>query len=143
MKKRTIRIIALVVALSLILSTVAFAATTASAYIAATNAWITRDSNDSSTVEVNFYIVGTNTMDQIGAKKILLYEQTTHGWILVKTYNYTDSLYASTLMKSNSGMHAGYVTYDGSASKGYYAVVKFYSEKDGGSDNYNHETPIG
>lgn len=143
MKKKTIRIIAIGILLAMVLSTAAFAAINASAYITATNAWITRDSNDSSTVEVNFYIVGTNIMDQIGVKKILLYEKTGNTWYLVKTYNYTDALYESTLMRANSSAHVGYVSYEGSATKEYYATVKFYSEKDGGSDNYNQNTPVG
>lgn len=143
MKNKAIRVLSIVLLLSMILSTAAFASVTASEYIAVTSAWITRDSNDSSTVKVNFYIVGTNMMDRIGAKKILLYEETTHGWILVKTYNYTDSLYADTLMASDSGIQAGYVSYEGSSSKDYYATVKFYAEKDGGSDNYNQNTPVG
>ena len=54
MRKKFFRIIALIIALTLLLSTAAFAAVNASAYINVTNAWITRDGN---TVKVEFYII--------------------------------------------------------------------------------------
>lgn len=140
MRKKTLRILVIVILLSMLLTTAAFAAISASEYIAATNTWITRDGN---TVKVNFSIIGTNMMDQIGVKKILLYEKTGNTWNLVKTYNYTDPLYASTLMISTSAGHSGHVSYSGSASKDYYAKVTFYAEKDGGSDTIQQNTPIG
>lgn len=138
MRKKTLRIVALIVALTLLLSTAAFAAVNASDYIAVTNAWITRDGN---TVEVNFWIIGTGTMDQIGIKYIYLYEKTGNTWYLVKTFAYTDPLYATTLMGSSTYFKAGYVTYSGSASKSYYADCRFYAEKDGGSDTIQQYTP--
>ncbi len=138
MRKKTIRIIALIIVLTMLLSTVAFAGTNASAYIAATNAFITRDGN---TVEVDFWIVGTDTMDQIGVKYIYLYEKNGYSWNLVKTFAYTNPIYSATLMDSNTGAHAGYVTYSGSAYKNYYADCRFYAEKNGGSDTIQQYTP--
>lgn len=140
MRKKTLRILAIVILLSMLLSTATFAAVTASEYIAVTNTWISRDGN---TVKVNFYIVGTNTMDQIGVKKILLYEKNGNTWSLVETYNYTDPLYAATMMGSSTAGKSGHVPYSGSASKDYYAKVTFYAEKDGGSDTFVQETPVG
>ena len=137
MRKKFFRIIALIIALTLLLSTAAFAAVNASAYINVTNAWITRDGN---TVEVNFWIIGTGTMDQIGVKYIYLYEKTGNTWYWVKTFSYTDPLYTN-MMDTNTGTHATYVTYSGSASKSYYASCRFYAEKDGGSDTISQETP--
>jgi hypothetical protein len=61
----------------------------------------------------------------------------------VKTYAYTNPLYASTLMASSTYVHAGYVTYNGSSNKQYFASCEFYAEKDGGSDTYPQDTPIG
>ena len=138
MRKKSLRTIALIVALVLLLSSTVFAAENASDYIAVTSAWITRDGN---TVEVNFYIVGTGTMDQIGVKYIYLYEKNGYTWSLVKTFAYTDPLYATTLMDSSSAGHAGYVTYSGSASKSYFANCRFYAEKNGGSDTISQNTP--
>ncbi len=140
MRKRTIRIIAFLVILTLLLSTAAFAAINASEYITMTNAWITRNGN---TVKVNFTIVGTDTMDQIGVKYVYLYEKNGNTWSLVKTFAYTNSQYAATMMASSVSAHAGYLSYSGSASKDYFASCRFYAEKDGGSDTISQDTPIG
>ncbi|MBR3586064.1 MAG: hypothetical protein IKO00_08595 [Oscillospiraceae bacterium] len=137
MRKKFFRIIALIIALTMLLSTAAFAAVNASAYINVTNAWITRDGN---TVKVNFWIVGTDTMDKIGVKYIYLYEKTGNTWYWVKTFSYTDPLYPN-MMDTNTSAHATYVTYSGSASKSYYADCRFYAEKDGGSDTIQQNTP--
>ena len=137
MKKKTILTIALILALTMILSTAAFAAMNASAYITATSAWITRNGN---TVKVNFSIVGNGTMDQIGVKYVYLYERNGNSWNLVKTFDYTDPDYASTMMDSNTGAHAAYLSYSGSASKSYYADCRFYAEKNGGSDTIQQYT---
>ena len=140
MRKRTIRIIAFLVVLTLLLSTAAFAAINASEYITMTNAWITRNGN---TVKVNFTIVGTDTMDQIGVKYVYLYEKNGNTWSLVKTFAYTNAQYSATMMASSISAHAGYLSYSGSANKQYYADCRFYAEKDGGSDTIPQETPIG
>ena len=141
MKNKTTRVIALIVVLMLMLSTVAFAKPTASAYINATSAWITRSGN---TVKVNYYIIGTGTMDKIGVKYIYLYESTDYGWTLVKTFDYTDPLYAADMMNYNSTAKAAYLPYNyGSPDKLYFADCRFYAEKDGGSDTIPQNTPIG
>jgi hypothetical protein len=120
------------------MSTAAYATVTASEYIAATSAWITRDGND---VKVNFFIVGTNMMDKIGVKYIYLYEKNGNTWSLVEAFDYTDPSYASTMMGSNTSAKSGHVTYSGYASKHYYADCRFYAEKDGGSDTFQQDTP--
>ena len=132
MKRKALRVIAIIVIIVMLMSTVAFATVEASAYIAATSAGIIRDGD---TVSVNFYIVGTDTMDLIGVKYIYLYELNGSTWSLVKTYSYTSPLYAATLMVSNSSSNAGSVNYSGSAEKQYYALCWFYAEKDGGHDS--------
>ncbi len=138
MKNKAFRIIVLVVALILILSTAAFAAMNASAYITATNAWITRSGN---TVKVNFSIVGNGTMDKIGVKYVYLYEKNGTDWDLVETFDYTDPDYDDIMMDTDIGGHAGYLPYSGSASKNYYADCRFYAERNGGSDTIQQYTP--
>lgn len=138
MKIKYLRILMLFLALVMILSMAALAAVTESDYIAATSAWITRDSN---TVKVNFYIVGTGTMDKIGVKNIYLYEKNGNTWSLVKTFDYTDSVYAADMMNTNSTAKAAYLSYSGSATKSYYAICRFYAEKNGGSDTIQQNTP--
>lgn len=131
MKKKIVRIIAIVLTCLFMLSTVAFAAINASEYISATSAWITLDGN---TVKVHFSIIGADIMDQIGVKYIYLYEKNGITWSLKKAFNYNDVLYASTMMTTNTAMHSGNVSYAGSADKQYYATCWFYAEKNGGSD---------
>ncbi len=138
MKKRTFRVLALFVILSMLLATCAFAAMYASEYIAATSTWITRTGN---TVKVNFTIVGTKTMDKIGVKYVYLYEKNGNSWNLVETFDYTDSDYDDIMMDSSSSGHAGYLPYSGYANKNYYADVRFYAEKNGGSDTIQQDTP--
>ncbi len=138
MRKRSFRVIALLFALLLLLSTAAFAAQNASAYITATSAWITRDGN---TVKVNYYIVGTDTMDMIGVKYVYLYELNGNTWSLVKTFSYTNPQYTTTMVNYNSGAKAAYLSYSGSSTKSYYADCRFYAGKDGGSDTIPQNTP--
>lgn len=131
MKKKVLRIITLFLICILMLSCVAYAAINASEYINVTSAWITRDGGS---VQVHFYILGTDTMDQIGVKYIYLYEKNGNVWSLKKVFNYTDPLYTSTMMGTNSAVNSGNVSYSGSADKQYYATCWFYAEKNGGSD---------
>lgn len=139
MNKKVLRATALIVMLTLLLTTAAFAAMEASEYINSTGAWITRSGN---TVKVNFTIVGTDTMDQIGLKYVYLYEKNGNTWSLVKTFAYTNSQYASTMMASSIAAHSGNLQYSGSANKQYYADCRFYAEKDGGSDTFQQYTSI-
>ncbi len=140
MKKNVIRTIAVVLLLTLLLSTVSFAAQRSSEYIAINNAYITRSGDD---VNVYFYIVGCNFMDKIGATKIYIYEQNGTHWPLVKTFDSDDSQYTSLMISTNTYTKSSHVTYtEGSASKNYYAIVKFYAEKDGGSDTIPQDTPV-
>ena len=139
MSKKTLRTIAVVLLLTLVLSLSSFAAQRSSEYIAITNAYITRSGDN---VNVYFYIVGCNFMDVIGAKKIYLYEQNGTTWSLVKTFDSDDSQYASHMIATNTSAKSDHVTYtEGSATKNYYAEVRFYAEKDGGSDTIPQETP--
>ncbi len=137
--KHTLRNISLVIFLLLLITTAVSAAETASEYINVTSAWITRDGDN---VKVNFYIVGTNMMDQIGVKYIYLYEKNGSTWSLVEAFDYTDPSYASTMMGSNTSIKSGHVTYSGDASKKYFADCWFYAEKDGGSDTFEQDTPV-
>lgn len=141
MKQRVIRSFSFVLVLALLISTAAFAVETSSLYIAATNAYITRSGDN---VNIYFYIVGRSaSMDKIGAIKIFLYEQNGTTWSRVKTFDSDDSLYTSDMIDTNTGAMSSHVTYtEGSASKNYYAIVKFYAEKDGGSDTIPQDTPV-
>lgn len=140
MNKKAFRVFIAAIILTLLFSTVSYASQTSSEYIAITNAYITRSGDN---VNVYFYIVGCHTfMDRIGATKVYVYEQNGTTWSLVKTFDSDDSLYTSDMIDTNTGAKSSHVTYtEGSATKNYYALVKFYAEKDGGSDTIPQETP--
>ena len=141
MNRKIPRIIALILLLVLLFSTAAYASVTSSLYIAATNAYVTRSGDN---VNVYFYIVGRSaSMDVIGATKIYVYEQNGTYWSLVKTFDSDDSQYTSDMIGTNTGIKSSHVTYtEGDATKNYYAIVKFYAEKDGGHDSFNQDTPV-
>ncbi len=141
MKTKALRILIVVIILSTLLSTATHASQTSSAYIAITNAYITRSGDD---VNVYFYIVGRDIhMDKIGATKIFLYEQNGTTWSRVITFDSDDSQYSSAMIATNTYTISSHVTYsEGSASKNYYAIVRFYAEKDGGSDTIPQDTPV-
>lgn len=136
--KKIIRIVALCLLLSLLLSFAAFAAMESSAYISYTSAVITKSGN---TINVVFEIYGRNIMDKIGVTTIYLYEKTGNTWYLVKTFDYTDPLYAADMMAYNTGIKYDSVSYSGNGSKDYYANVNFYAERNGGYDTYSQDTP--
>ena len=135
MRKKCVQVVVLAIVLTLLISTVASAAMESSDYISATSAGIIRNGN---TVTVNFYIAGVGMMDLIGVKYIYLYEKNGLNWSLVKTFDYTDPLYATAMMQSNTNTKNGSVSYTGSAGKQYLASCWFYAEKDGGSDTFPH-----
>ncbi len=138
MAKKTVRIIALFLLLSLLLSFAAFAVMNSSAYIAYTAAVITKSGN---TINVVFEFNGRNIMDKIGVTTIDLYEKDGNTWSLVKTFDYTDSLYAADMMAYNASIKYDSVSYSGNGSKDYFATVYFYAERNGGYDTYSQNTP--
>lgn len=137
MKKKTARLLVFVIVLSLLLSTMAFAAQTSSAYIAATNAYFTRSGND---VNIYFSIVGRGIMNEIGVSVIYLYERTGNTWHLVCTFDSSDSNYTADMLSYNTSAKADHVTYAGSSSKDYYAILYFYAADDNGSDTIPYYT---
>lgn len=134
MRKRIIRLLAIVIILALILSTTVFAAMDASQYLSYYNAYITKSGN---TIKVNFEVHGTRGMDYIGATEIYLYEKTSSSgsWTLVQTYLSTDPTYTSSMIEINTTFKDDYVSYSGNSSYQYKAYVTVYAEKNGGSDS--------
>lgn len=130
--KRAARVFSLVLAILLclgILSTVASAE--GSAYIS--NYVTNMAAGSSGKVTVWYQITGTEQMDEIGAIKIVIYENGTQ----VKTYKYTDT---AGMMSYNIGIHGGGITYSGIVGKTYYAHVTYQAGKDGGWDNRSVDT---
>lgn len=137
MKKRTVRILAIVFAIFLLLSTVAFAAQESSAYIAATSANITFSGND---VNVYFTIVGKHLMNEIGVSKILLFEQNGNTWTRVYTFKADNPTYTAHMLSYNTSAKADSVTYSGDSTKNYYAILYFYAADAYGSDTIPYVT---
>lgn len=137
MKKRTLRILAFVFALCLLLSTVAFAAQESSAYIAATNGYITFSGNN---VNVYFSVVGSHIMNEIGVSEIRLFEKNGNKWTRVYTFEADDPAYTADMLSYNTSAKADHVTYAGDSSKNYYAILYFYAADSNGSDTITYYT---
>lgn len=136
MKKFT-QYLCVLIALLTLFTTTAFAAeykgSRASSYFVATSAKL---KNTSSGLEITFDVTGTATMDQIGARSVVIQKSTDgSSWSTVKTY--TKDAYPE-MLASNTGAHTGSFTYV--AAKGYYykAYVVFYAKKGTGTGEYTH-----
>lgn len=137
MKKRILRILALVFVVSMLLSTIAFAVQDSSAYIGATSAYITYSGNN---INVYFTVVGSHRMDEIGVSEILLYEQNGNTWSLVCDFEADNPTYTADMLSYNASAKADHVTYSGNSTKNYYAIVYFYAADANGSDTIEYIT---
>ncbi len=137
MKKKIIRVGAFILLLCFLLSTLAFASTTSSAYIAYTNGYFTRSGND---VNIYFSIVGRGLMNEIGVSEIYLYEKTGNTWNLVYIFDSNDSNYTADMLSYNTSAKADHVTYAGFSSRDYFAILNFYAADNNGSDTIPHYT---
>lgn len=80
---------------------------------------------------VTYVVYGTDTMDKLGAKTILVEEWDGTGWVKTGTYSATKntSFYASDVSE-----HAGTVYFYGVPGVDYRATLTAYAELDGGWD---------
>ena len=137
MKKKTLRLLALICILTLLLGTVSFASENSSAYISSTSGYITYSGNN---INVYFTIVGRHRMDEIGVSEILLYEQNGNTWNRVYTFEADDPAYTADMLSYNTSAKADHVTYSGDSSKNYYAILYFYAADANGSDTIPYIT---
>lgn len=139
MKKRLARLVALFLIFALtICPMTAFAAAgdpgvspQASNYINSTYAQIT---NKSGTITVGFSIAGTGYMTRIGATQIQVKNSS---GAVVKTFHYSTT---DGMMASGAYTHSGSVSFQGSASGKYYAVVSFRAGNGTGYDTDTYVT---
>ena len=131
MKKTIARIVALILIFCLLLSTVAFASTTSSAYIAVTSAYFIRSGD---TVNIYFTIVGRGLMNEIGVSENWLYEKNGNSWNWVYTFYASDANYTADMLSYNTTAKADQVAYSGSSTKDYLAILYFYAADNNGSD---------
>lgn len=117
--------------LSLCFTLAITASARASLYFSRYSANIYIESKNS--LSVCFDALGTSEMDQIGAKTIVLQEQTaTSNWTTIKTYYVSD--YPS-MMGNKTTYYSGDVPYANCIpNASYRAVVTLWAGKDGGGD---------
>lgn len=82
-----------------------------------------------------FDVLGTSTMDTIGASQLEVYTST-GGY--VRTYYATNPMYEEFMMSTDNYYHSGYILFRGEAGVSYYAVITFTATKDGvtGTETY-------
>lgn len=137
MRKKLRKVVALILALAVVMSTVALAADArASSHISGYRAYIVATGNGNMNVE--FAVIGTGTMTKLGAKTIQIY---TGNGTLVKTFNYTTAGYGS-MMGANTAMYSSSISYSGIYCQNYYAVVMFYAANGSGSDVIPYTTAM-
>lgn len=129
MVKKAIRVIAIIMAVAMLLSTAAFAdaeSVRASKFISYTSAGVIAEGNG--VISIEFLVAGTEPMTEIGACTIMLYENDS----LIKTFKYTDVGYED-MMGYGVTVYGSSVAYKGVPGREYYAVVTFYAMNDNGS----------
>ena len=131
MKKKSIRVIVFALVLCVAISTIALASTESSDYIGYTNAYFTRSGNN---VNIYFSIVGRGIMNEIGVSEIYLYEKTGNTWNLVYIFDSSNSDYTDDMLSFNTSAKADHLTYSGSSTKDYLAILYFYAADNNGSD---------
>ena len=127
--RKNIALTALLLVFIFSISAVANAAVLSSEYIREARANTTV--NSQGTVNVSFRIYGTNKMDVLGAKTIIVQEQApgSSQWTAVATYSAENN---SNMLKYNTSMHSSSISYSGAKSGySYRAKVYFYAEKGG------------
>lgn len=137
MKHKTFRFVTLVLTCALLFATFspALASTNrASDYFSYTDVWATRLGNGKFAIE--FDINSTHTMQQLGATKIVIWEQQNDGtYDSVKTFS-------SGLMDTNTTSAYGIVTYQGTSGVKYYATAALYAKNSSGSETLYSSTNI-
>ena len=141
MNKRPMQIISLVMVVVLLLGGMSVAeaanmSTRASDYFWYTDAWATPTGNGS--VIVEFDVSTTDTMKEVGATQIVIYEQQSTGvYKSVKTF----TRYNTTgMIDTNCSCNYCRVSYSGTAGTKYYAVVTFYAKDANGSETLKMTT---
>ena len=139
--KRFIRLVCLIMVFATLAAFPAHAqeqSARASSYLSAYRAYCTKTS--STTVVVSYQVIGTDIMDEIGAKEVKVqYSSDQVNWTTARTYlkaNYT-SMY-----DTNTSMHGVELTCTVPAGMYYRAKVTFYAAKDGGFAERYYTTAI-
>ena len=101
----------------------------ASAYFSYTNVHV----NDigGGTLRIKVHVLGTGTMQEIGATQVIVYEKQSDGsYDPVRTYTSSE---CPSLLSYNRASHISYITHYGTPGKSYYALCAFYAKNSTGS----------
>ena len=131
-KSAAIRIIACLLVMVMVcpMGASAVVQSRASAYLDSYNAYVYLPGNGE--VQVYFNARGTNTMDELGALSVAIYESTDGtNWTWKKTFTHDST---SGMLSYNDDFHASHVTYNGVAGRYYKAYVCIWGGKDGQGD---------
>ena len=130
MRKKTLRIVSLVLVAAALLTNMVFAAESReSKYISNYFAMVADAGNG--LVKVNFDITGTRRLPKLGAMKIDIYS-ISEGKVF--TFDYTDPDYTDDMMGTDTFAYANSIYYQGKVGEKYAALVTFYAADDKGSD---------
>ena len=129
--KKLGRMVALILAFSLLLASSAFAATKASSQILKHSIDITANKGGEIAIEVS--VTGNGLMKQIGVEKIKIYE---NGTTLVESLNKDDS----GMSKKNATSYANTIYFDGETGTRYRVEVSVFAEDAGGDSDSRSKT---
>ena len=136
MRKKTLRIVSLVLVAAALLTNMVFAAESReSKYISNYTAMVVDAGNG--LVKVNFSISGTRKLPQLGAMKIDIYS-ISEGKVF--TFDYTNPEYTDDMMGTDTFFFGNSLYYQGKVGEKYAAIVRFYAADDKGSDTATYET---
>ena len=128
---KTLRVLFLVVAISVLLSVAAFAAPMrASKYLSVYSARLTKTSNGD--LSLYFHVTAPATMDHLGASRIARQRYTGSYWRTEYNFTYPET---PELQGTGVGIYSGTIVYTPQYSDASYrAVVTFYASNSSGSD---------
>lgn len=138
--KKCVKCLVLVIMVISVLSTSVYAAEFSNAYIRSAGAYIHKWA--AGDISVEFHVVGTNTMDTIGAHRVTVYRMKgetpdSASDELVATYwyqNYPD------MMTTDDFVYGHSIRLNVTHGYQYYAVLVFYASRDGGGANMPFST---
>lgn len=137
MKKRLSCTIIFIIIISIMLSTVSFAATTReSSYFNTYRADIVNAGNGK--VKVEFGVAATHIMNQLGVKKAVVY--TASGGYVKTVYNTTAGY--SSMMSNNASVYYNSFNVQLTAGNSYFMVLTFYAADSSGTGMVPYTTPI-
>ena len=91
-------------------------------------------------VEVQIDIIATDSMKEVGATKVVIYEQTSSGrYSAVKTYTRYNT---PSLIVKNSNIAYVDVTYSGKSGTKYYAVVDVFAKNSSASETLTYSSNV-